>query len=88
MTYMKVSFIDDDRIRVNNNFIYLIHKGESVQGIVNKDEMIYYRVFVPTDKENNKLIVNLTPLDDGDPDLFLNNDSTKLPTRSEHDLSS
>lgn len=76
------------KLSISGDKIYDLYEGESVQGVVNKDEMIYYRVFVPQDKENNKLIINLTPLDDGDPDLFLNNDSTKLPTRSEHDLSS
>lgn len=34
------------------------------------------------------MVVNLTPLDNGDPDLYLNKNNTKLPTKSEHDLES
>lgn len=48
--------------------------------------MNYYRVFVPQEKNKEKLIVNLTPLDEGDPDLFLNKDPKKIPTRNEYDL--
>lgn len=49
--------------------------------------MIFYRLYVPYEKRNDKLVLNLTPLDNGDADLFLNkNDS--LPTLREHDWSS
>lgn len=50
--------------------------------------MVYYRLYVPQEKGNMKMIINLTPLDEGDPDLFLNKDSIKIPTRTEYDLNS
>jgi len=55
---------------------------------VKKDDMMFYRVYVPPEKAQDKLVVSLTPLNEGDSDLFLNKDPSKLPTRFEYDFSS
>lgn len=76
------------KLNISGDKIYDLYEGEISKGEVKKDDMIYYRVYVPLEKAQEKLIVSLTPLNDGDPDLFLNKDSSKLPTRKEFDLSS
>ncbi|KAL4504418.1 hypothetical protein ABPG72_009864 [Tetrahymena utriculariae] len=76
------------KLQISGDKLYDLYEGEVVQGNVGKDEMVYYRLYVPQEKGNMKMIVNLTPLDEGDPDLFLNKDSIKIPTRTEYDLNS
>ncbi|EAR96368.1 transmembrane protein, putative (macronuclear) [Tetrahymena thermophila SB210] len=76
------------KLQLNGDKLYDLYEGEVVQGNVGKEEMVYYRLYVPQEKGNMKMIINLTPLDEGDPDLFLNKDSIKIPTRTEYDLNS
>ncbi|KAL4456220.1 hypothetical protein ABPG74_014181 [Tetrahymena malaccensis] len=76
------------KLQLSGDKLYDLYEGEVVQGNVGKDEMVYYRLYVPQEKGKMKMIINLTPLDEGDPDLFLNKDSIKIPTRTEYDLNS
>lgn len=49
--------------------------------------MIYYIINISDYDKNKNVLVTVTPQDKGNPNLFLN-EGTKLPTKSEYDMSS